>query len=401
MRKPDLQLSAISNGGLMTGDSANQTELRKAEATTRYLSIDFFRGLTVAFMIIVNSPGTLEHIYAPLNHSEWHGCTLADIVFPSFMLLMGISMWFSFGKYDRRWSPAAGRKILQRTILIFLIGLMLNKFPIFWINPGHWHVMGVLQRLAIDYGVASLLVLTLNRRSLVIVAAGILLIYWGILNWFAEPGADPYAMGTNVVLHFERWLFHAHHLQYSNGQIHFDPESVLNSLPGVVNIILGWFCGMMIARFPQDKITLIRNLLLTGVLCGLAGLAWNEVMPINKKLWTSSFVLYSGGVSIILLAASIWLVDMIRWRKGIDFFLTFGSNPLLAYVLSEALIQIFCAIQWHNKEGTFDEYSWIYIHYFKPYGNAEMSSLDFAIVFMLICWLICRRLYIRKIFIRI
>ncbi len=158
---------------------------------------------------------------------------------------------------------------------------------------------------------------------------------------------------------------------------------------------------MMIARFPRNKIILIRNLLLLGVLCGLAGLAWNEFMPINKKLWTSSYVLYSGGVSIILLTASIWLVDMIQWRKGIDFFLAFGSNPLLAYVLSEALIQIFCAIQWHNTEGTFDEYSWIYTHLFKPYGDAETSSLDFAIVFMLICWLICRWLYVRKIFIRI
>ncbi len=153
-------------------------------------------------MIIVNSPGTLEHIYAPLNHSEWHGCTLADVVFPSFMLLMGISMWFSFGKYNRRWSPAAGRKIFQRTVLIFLIGLMLNKFPVFWINPGHWHVMGVLQRLAIDYGIASLLVLTLNRKSLIVASAGILLIYWGSStgSWNPEPIRMRWAQTSYCVL---------------------------------------------------------------------------------------------------------------------------------------------------------------------------------------------------------
>ncbi len=394
-------MSAISNGGLMTDAPVKRTEIHQAESAARYLSVDFFRGLTVAFMIIVNSPGTLEHIYEPLSHAKWHGCTLADIVFPSFMLLMGISMWFSFGKYDRRWSTEAGKKILRRTIQIFLIGLLLNKFPVFWVNPGHWHVMGVLQRLAIDFGIASVVVLTLNRRWLILISVGILLAYWGILNWFIEPGGDPYGIGTNAVLRFEKWLFHAHHLQNSSGQIPFNPESILNSMPGVVNILLGWFCGMMIARFPHDKITLIRNLLLMGVALGLVGLVWGEFMPINKKLWTSSYVLYSSGVSIILLAASIWLVDMFQWRKGIDFFLSFGSNPLLAYVLSEALVQIFNAIQWHSAEGNFDEYSWIYIHFFKPFGNAEFSSLDFAIAFMLICWLVCRWLYVRKIFVRI
>ena len=131
----------------------------------RYLAIDFYRGVTIAFMIIVNTPGTWSYAYAPLQHANWNGCTPTDLVFPSFMFIIGVAMWFSFGKYDRHWSPALGWKILRRTALLFLVGLLLNKFPIYWRDWDQWRIFGVPQRLALGYGLASVLVLTLHRRA--------------------------------------------------------------------------------------------------------------------------------------------------------------------------------------------------------------------------------------------
>ena len=172
----------------------------------RYLSIDFYRGLTIAFMIIVNTPGTGDYVYPPLRHAIWHGCTFTDLVFPSFMFIIGVSMWFSFGKFEHQWSAEAGWKILRRTALLFLIGLILNNFPFLWENWDHWRIMGVPQRLALGYGIASVLALNLNRRALMWISAAFLLLYWGLLNWFAAPDSDPYQAGGSAVLRLDQWL---------------------------------------------------------------------------------------------------------------------------------------------------------------------------------------------------
>jgi predicted acyltransferase len=377
----------------------------------RYQSVDFFRGLVVAFMIVVNTPGTLQHVYDPLEHVLWFGCSLADVVFPSFLFLAGVSMWFSFSRFNYRWSAEAGWKILRRTGFIFLLGVLLNKFPLYWKNPDHWRIMGVLQRIALSYGLASVLALTLSRRMLLLVCGGILLLYWGILTGCAVPGGDPYGMDTNAmfrldrwiygmeieaVLHIDHWLFGDDYFWHGNG-FHFDPEGVLGVLPSIVTVVLGWFCGYLLSRHARRKGRLLRWLALYGVVCGFSGLALGEWMPVSKKLWTSSYVLYAGGVSIILLAACIWLIEIRRWRPGVGFFLVFGANPLLAFILSEAIEQVAFSIP--TVQG--DAYNWLYFHSFGLLGVGEFTSLLFALTYMLFCWLICHALYVRRIFLKI
>ncbi len=364
----------------------------------RYLSIDFYRGLTIALMIVVNTPGSWEYAYAPLKHAAWHGVTPTDLVFPSFMFIIGVSMWFSFGKYNRQWSPALGWKILRRVALLFLLGLLMNKYPIYWSDWGHWRIFGVLQRLALGYGIAAVLVLTLSRRALIGVSAVILLAYWAILYKYglADLGG-PYSLDGNAVLRLDRWLLGNNHL-YHGEVIPFDPEGLLSTLPAVVTVVLGWLSGELMEKRTAQKDLLVRDLLVFGLLCGFIGLAWSEFFPINKKLWTSSYVLYAGGVSMVLLAASIWLIDVQKWRNGVGFFLAFGANPLFAYLLSEVLLITFQYIKWGDDMNV---QSWLYTKIFVPIEGKELSSFLFAIFFMLLCWLVCRWLYVRKIYIKI
>jgi predicted acyltransferase len=372
----------------------------------RYLSIDFFRGLTIAFMIIVNTPGTGEFVYPQLRHAVWHGCTFTDLVFPSFMFIIGVSMWFSFAKYDRKWSAEAGWKILRRTALLFGIGLILNNFPYLWENWDTWRIMGVPQRLALGYGIASVLVLTCERRILIGISAAFLLLYWGILNWFGTPGSDPYAADGSAVLQLDRWLFGERHLYQERvilgmPRIYFDPEGVLSTLPAVVTVILGWFSGSLMAFRSRQKDLLLRDLLTIAVVLGFIGLAWDLYFPINKKLWTSSYVLYVGSLSMIFLALSIWVIDIKGWRKGTDFFLTFGANSIFAYVLSEALVMLLGAITWNSGDATTNAKEWIYDNVFQSLAPTNLGSFLFSLTYMLVCWLACRWLFVRKIFIKI
>jgi predicted acyltransferase len=356
-------------------------------------------------MIIVNTAGDWHYVYSPLRHAVWHGCTPTDLVFPSFMFIIGVSMWFAFAKYDRKWSPEAGLKILRRTALLFLIGLILNNFPFLWKNWDSWRIMGVPQRLALGYGIASVLVLTLSRRTLLIVSAVILLLYWGILNWFASPGADPYGAGGSAIWRLDLWLFGEKHLYKEliapGVRIPFDPEGVLSTLPAVVTVILGWLCGELLTNRLHQKDLVVRDLLVYGLIIGFAGLAWDLFFPINKKIWSSSYVLYVGGISMILLALSVWLIDIRNWRNGPGFFLAFGANPLFAYVLSEALVMSLSAIKWYDNGVQTDARTWIYDTVFRPIEGAEFSSFLFALAYTLFCWLICRWLYVRQIYIKI
>lgn len=367
----------------------------------RYLSIDFYRGLTIALMIIVNTPGTWEQIYAPLKHADWHGCTPTDLVFPSFMFIVGVSMWFAFERYERRWSADLGKKIFKRTVLIFLIGFLLNKFPFYWENVTEWRILGVLQRIALGYGIGSLLVLNLQRRWLIWVSTGILFAYWGVLYAFDQPNAAGlYSLGGNAVLQLDRFILGGKHLYKGEG-IPFDPEGILSTFPAVVTVILGWLSGELMTKRRAQQDLLVRDLLVFGLISGFLGLAWDLFFPINKKLWTSSYVLYVGGLSMIFLAVSVWWIDVKKWTSGAGFFIVFGSNALFAYLLSEVLAIGLGNITWDSVNGKMSVMSWLYTTLFKPIEGAEFSSFLFAIAFMLICWIPCRWLYAKRIFIKL
>ncbi|MEY3195510.1 MAG: hypothetical protein RIQ78_1607 [Bacteroidota bacterium] len=369
----------------------------------RYLSIDFFRGATLTLMIIVNTAGNWAYVFPPLRHAVWHGCTPTDLVFPSFMFIIGVSMWFSFGRFDHKWSVEAGKKIVKRTALLFILGVLMYKLPFFWRDWDTCRIMGVPQRLALGYGLASVLVLNLNRRGLIWVSAGILLLYWGLLNWFAT--GNPYEAETSAVLRLDQWLFGTAHLY--NGEVApgvslpFDPEGVLSTLPSIVTVLLGYLSGELMSYRSKEKSLLLRDLLALGLMCGFAGLAWDLFFPINKKLWTSSYVLYAGGISMVFLAISVWLMDVRQWRSGAGFFFTFGANSLFAYLLSEVLVILWSSITWGSGDQKISLYEWIYRTVFLPIDAGEFGSFLFALSYMLLCWLVCRWLFIRKIFIKL
>ncbi len=365
----------------------------------RYLSLDFFRGLTIALMIVVNDPGTWDHVFAPLRHAEWHGCTPTDLVFPFFLFIVGVSVWFSFSKFNQALTPALTRKILRRTALIFLIGLALNAYPFFGKDWSALRIMGVLQRIALAYGLGAFLCVLLPRSTLAITAGLMLAVYWTLLH--LGGGEDPYALATNLPRQVDMALLTEAHL-YKGFGIPFDPEGLLGTLSASVTLILGYLTGSLIARHGDNKGELVYELLWYGTTLGAAGLLWDLAFPINKPLWTSSYVLYVGGLAMIFLAFCIWALDIRGWRAPAKPFLVFGSNPLFAYVLAGLLVKTLNLFKYTDADGkSRGAYYWIYKNVFYPIESAELGSLLFALCFTAVVWSVCWVLYKRKIFIRI
>lgn len=366
----------------------------------RYLSVDFYRGLTIAFMLVVNTPGTWEHVYGPLLHADWHGCTPTDLVFPSFLFIVGVSMQFSFAKYGQGERAFLFRKALRRSALLFALGLLLAWYPFWNKSLSELRFLGVLQRIGLCYGLASLLVLYLSPRWVFWMALGFLLAYWGALVWGGAPGVDPFSLEHNLVRRMDLAVLGAAHLWKGKG-IPFDPEGLLSTLPAVVTVLMGWQSGRIIQQCREQKIRAVKVLGLAGVVLTALGGVWHWLMPINKSLWTSSFVLYTGGLSMILLGVSTGLIDVLGWRRGARFFLVFGANPLFAYVLSGLLVKSLLNLRWTVGEEKWNAYSWFYRTVFASVEPPEVGSLLFALTFLLVCWLACWLLYQRGIYIKI
>ncbi len=358
----------------------------------RSVSLDFLRGLAVALLLLITAPGSWEAIYAPLQFAEWHGCTLADLVFPTFLFVMGAAMWFSFEKYDHAWSRELAVKILRRSAILVAIGLIINLLFMFG-QVQYWRIPGVLQRVGVCYLVASVLCLSLPRKALLVTAAGLLLLYWGLLNWlFSAPFGGPYVLETNAVLTLDRAVFGNEHLWHGE-RIPFDSEGLLSTLPAIVTVLLGWLTGKMLAQRSEKRDLLVRDLLVYGIVLGFFGLAWDLFFPINRKLWTSSFVLYSGSIAFVLLAASVWLLEVRKWRNGTGFFTVLGRNSLVAYLFSQLLIG---ALIWVKIDGHTSIQQAIFKGLFGLVGDSRLASLLFAAAFTALVWAVCRALYARK-----
>ena len=362
------------------------------------MALDAFRGLTIAAMITVNTPGSWEHVYAPLLHSEWNGCTPTDLVFPFFLFAVGVAMWFAFGKFDHQLSSEAGKKILKRTVIIFAIGLLLNAFPFVQIKWEDFRIMGVLQRIALAYGIGSLLCLWLSKIRLAYVAVAILLAYWGLV--FFLGGDHPYSLQGNPTMAFDSFILGENHL-YKGFGIAFDPEGLFSTLPAIATVIFGYLAGFLIESTERNK--LVKKLLLFGSLGVIVGLIWNLGFPINKPIWSSSYVVYTAGLALLVLAVMIYLIDILNYKKWAHPFLVFGMNPLFIYVLSGVWVRVLIyLIHFTDPNGnSMTGYVCLYKNAFASWAGDLNSSLFFALAHILVYWLIVLFLYKRKIFIKI
>ena len=364
----------------------------------RYLALDVLRGLTIVAMITVNNPGSWSFIYAPLKHSEWNGCTPTDLVFPFFLFIVGVSMYFSFSKYGNTLNNESFKRLAKRTILIFAIGLFLNSFPQWARDLSKLRILGVLQRIAIVYGITSLIVLSAKKSWLPYISSAILLLYWGILFYFGKDA--PFSLAENATIPFDRAILGENHMYYGFG-IPFDPEGLLSTIPAIVTALLGYMAGTLIHKTEETKIT--KQLFVAGLAGIAAGLIWGLIFPINKPLWTSSYVLYTAGWASVVLAALIWIIDIKSYKKWTSFFVVFGMNPLFIFALSglwaNTLTRI---IKFTNSEGQLTNgYSWLYYSVFEPLAGPLNGSLLFALTHVAFFWLIARILYQKKIFIKV
>jgi predicted acyltransferase len=334
-------------------------------ALQRFQALDVFRGLTICFMIIVNTSGNGATTFAPLQHAAWHGFTPTDLVFPSFLFAVGNAMSFVMQKWQNKTPAAVIAKIIKRTLLIFLLGYLMYWFPFFRLDKanhivsfpiGQTRILGVLQRIAICYGIAALLFYYLKPKAVVFITIGLLLLYWGLLIWLGETGNE-YTMTGNWGMVFDKWILGEAHMYHGEG-IAFEPEGWLSTLPAIGNVV----GGFMVGRFIQQK-----------------GNSYEAL----TKLWTSSFVLYTVGLDCLIIAAVIYIIEFLKKRALTPFFEVFGKNPLFIYLLSE----VGATILYMVPVGKISLFSWLYQHVFSPAG-AYTGALLFAIAWMLFCWLV-------------
>ena len=370
----------------------------------RFLSLDVFRGLTIALMILVNTPGTGAKIFSFLIHAQWFGFTLADLVFPSFLFAVGNSLSFSMVRMKHAPGQEVWFKIVKRSIIIFLLGYLMYWFPFFKMGEaGDWilkpisetRIMGVLQRIALCYFFASIIFYYLSEKVAIILSVGILLGYWGILYLFGDPGVE-LEMATNAASKFDLSILGLGHI-YKRDSIPFDPEGLLSTLPAIVNVIMGYIAGVFIQR-KGKSIEGVAKLIVVGFALASLALGWDLVFPIGKKLWTSSFVLYTVGLDLSIMAILIYVIEIKKIRTGISFFDVFGKNPLFIYLFSELFFVILCLIPARNNLNAFE---WVSESIFQNIAPGALGSLLTAIAYMLVCWLLGYVLHKKRIYIKI
>lgn len=370
----------------------------------RFLSLDVFRGLTICLMIVVNTPGTGANLFPYLVHANWFGFTLADLVFPSFLFAMGNAMSFSMRKLKLLSPGFVWKKILRRTFLIFLIGYLMYWFPFIQQGvDGSWglkpfsqtRVMGVLQRIALCYFFASLIFYYFSQKVALIISAFTLLAYWGILYLFGETGGE-LAMATNAVTRFDLSILGEGHM-YKRDSILFDPEGILSTLPSIVNVIAGYIAGVFIQQKGKTYEG-ISKLLIAGFLIASLALWWDLVFPISKKLWTSSFTLYTIGLDLSIMAVLIYAIELKKVKFGLTFFDVFGKNPLFIYVFSEVFYVFLRQIR---TTSGLDLFEWVSERIFQIVFPGSLGAFITALAFMFLCWYLGWWLNKKRIYIKI
>ncbi len=371
--------------------------------TNRYLALDVLRGLTIAFMIIVNTAGDWSNLFAPLAHASWHGFTPTDLVFPTFLFVVGNAMSFSMKKLEQMSSAEFFKKVGKRTILIFLIGWLLNAFPFYdisdtgaisFIDLSEVRLFGVLQRIALCYFFGAIVLYYGGIKGAWIFSAIALLGYWAIMYFFGDA-ADPYSLTGNAAIKLDLALIGPERM-YGGEGIPFDPEGILSTLPGIVNVIAGYLAGKMIQKLGNTMQS-VKKLIAIGLVLIIVSYLWNIVFPINKKIWTSSYVLLTTGIDLFLLALLVGVIEIKNWKGWTYFFEVFGRNPLILYILSGLVVTLLSMI----PVGDTTLKGFIYANFYKSWLAPKTASFLFAFSYMLIIWLIGLWMDKKKIYIKV
>tara|TARA_R110002050_G_scaffold184238_2_gene317657 strand:- start:12587 stop:13639 length:1053 start_codon:yes stop_codon:yes gene_type:complete len=350
-------------------------------------------------MIIVNTAGDWDLTFAPLLHAKWNGFTPTDLVFPSFLFAVGNAFAFVKTRWADKPLSEVFQKIIKRTLIIFLLGFIMYWFPfVSWTDSGELafvpfsetRILGVLQRIAICYFIGATMIYFLTNRQLIITSVIILLGYWGLLSAFGD-----YTLEGNLVRTFDRLLLGDSHL-YGGEGLPFDPEGLLSTLPAICNVIAGYLVGKYVVQGGISYEKLAKMLMIASGLLAVAYL-WNLSFPVNKKLWTSSFVILTIGLDIIVLSVLIYAIDFIKKPINFNFFEIFGKNPLFIYLLSEYLAISLLFVRVNENQSL---YNYIYEKGFSWFGP-YYGSFAFAFVFMFVCWLIGLWLDKKKIYIKV
>ena len=375
----------------------------------RLSSLDVFRGITIAAMILANMAGVADDVYRPLSHSEWHGCTPTDLIFPCFLFIVGVAMTFSLSKYTAENKPtkAVYLRILRRTAILFILGLVLNGF---W-NQGVWtfdlssiRLMGVLQRIALTYLFASLIVLKLPRKSQWLVAGGLLIAYWLTMMYIPVPdyGAGVLTREGNFGAFIDRLIIPKAHLYKGDGfNFMGDPEGLFSTIPAIVSVLAGYFTGEWIKDKKQATSQTSMDLVLFGLCCLVIAIIWDVSFPINKKIWTSSYVLFTSGWALMLLAACYELIEVRlikRWSKPFEIM---GLNAIALFVASVFLIKIIAKTQLGTGETAVSIYNWIYHNIFASWSGNFNGSFLFALVTLLFWYGVAVLMYQKRWFIKV
>jgi len=363
--------------------------------TNRLVSLDVFRGITIAGMVLVNNPGSWEHIYWPLEHAQWSGWTPTDLVFPFFVFIVGVAIPLAFGK--RLESGGSTRdlyvKIVKRTLIIFAIGLFLNAFPDFGL--AELRIPGVLQRIAVCYFFASIIFLNTKVRTQIAITIGLLIFYWLVVKLVPAPG---YAAGDltkdgSLPSYVDRVVFGKH--VWAQAKV-YDPEGLLSTIPAIATAMIGVLTGQWL-RSEKPRLEKAAGMSVVGAACVAIGWAWNAFFPINKALWTSSYVLFTGGLALQFLALCYWIIDIKGYRRWAKPFEVFGLNAIALYVVADLIAELLGII----KVGEETLGSWLYNNVFSSWASPVNASLAFAITFVLVCLGLMWILYRRRIFLKV
>ncbi|MFB8797296.1 MAG: heparan-alpha-glucosaminide N-acetyltransferase domain-containing protein [Microcoleus sp.] len=393
----------------------------------RLKSLDVFRGIAIASMILVNNPGSWKQVYPALEHAEWHGCTPTDLVFPFFLFIVGCAMSFSLSKYTQTTTKTETEaskitdvqeqtktektpltssniywRIARRAAILFILGLLLNTSSIALDvllnsapieNFSKIRIMGVLQRIGLAYFIGAIAILNLSPRHQKLLAIALLFGYWSLLT--LVPVGGGYSAGEltpegNLGGYVDRLILGSQHL-YKGGP--FDPEGLLSTLPAVVTVLTGYFTGEWL-RVQQIKTRTSVNLAICGLSCVVIGHLWGFSFPINKQLWTSSYVIFTAGWALLLLAVCYETIEVRGWKWGRPFEIM-GLNAIFLFVASGIVARILLKTHIGSGKSAPSTYTWIYENWFLPWAGPLNGSLAFAVTAVLFWWLILYGMYRR------